>query len=124
MSRLKTYIFSVLLQRDSPQTMQQIIDAVPGWHFVSVYRAMDTLHKAGVVKRLSRGFKTLYELGDSFYPHHHHATCEQCGISIEIKDNNLEAYFKQIAQQVGVQPLRHTFEIVGVCKQCTLRHPC
>jgi Fur family ferric uptake transcriptional regulator len=61
--------------------------------------------------------------GDSQYrlcssSHHHHLTCTQCGLAIEITGEALEVWAKQVGIDNGFTEIAHTLEITGICRAC------
>lgn len=112
-------IFDVLLATTHPLPIQAVANRLEGTvHFVSVYRSIDAMHRAGIVKQVPQGFKNLFELSDLFKPHHHHATCESCGKSVEISEPRLEDLMKQLSLESGLRPTKHHFELFGICQSC------
>ena len=112
---LRRQIFNFLAESNEPQSIQKIIQAVDDSHFVSVYRSLDALTRIGVLKRVPIGLKYKYELSESFKPHHHHVTCEQCGMSISIESSEVEDLMERITLEAGLRPTKHHFEAYGVC---------
>ena len=108
----------VLSESPHPLAIQEIASRTTDVHFVSVYRSIDALLKAGLIKQVPQGFKNRFELSDTFKPHHHHATCEFCGSSWEINSVELESLMKKLTIEVGLVPTKHHFEIDGVCANC------
>ena len=53
--------------------------------------------------------------------HHHHLTCKQCGLAIEITGEALEVWAKQVGIDNGFTEISHTLEITGVCQSCKKR---
>lgn len=117
-TQVRRAIFTALNDSDSPLTIQEVIAQVPNGHFVSVYRSLDALYDAGLVRQIPQGFKSLYELNDQFKDHHHHLTCTNCGISVEIVDHTLETHMNALTHQYGFTPTEHQFELFGVCSKC------
>jgi Fe2+ or Zn2+ uptake regulation protein len=112
-------IFKVLMRTDRPLTIQQIAKALTGQaHFTSVYRSVETLTQARLLREIPRGFKNYYELGEMFQPHHHHVTCEYCGRSIAIDDPRVEQLMRELTLRAGLMPTKHNFEMFGVCREC------
>jgi Fe2+ or Zn2+ uptake regulation protein len=112
-------IFEVLACTDRPLTVQQIAKILSGEvHFTSVYRSVETLTQARLLREIPRGFKNYYELGEIFRPHHHHATCEQCGKSMAVNDVRIERLMRELTLRAGLMPTRHNFEMFGVCREC------
>ena len=50
--------------------------------------------------------------------HHHHLTCKQCGLAIEITGEALEVWAKQVGIDNGFTEISHTLEISGICANC------
>ena len=116
-SKTKLQVFNILSDSNEPLTSVEIVNRTDGSHFVSVYRALDALVKAGVLKIVSIAHKQKYELSDTFYPHHHHVTCEECGLSVSIQHEQIEQMAEDVTRQAGMRPLRHSFEAYGVCNR-------
>jgi Fe2+ or Zn2+ uptake regulation protein len=123
-THVRQELFSLLKQADKPLTVQELVNRSKGSHFVSVYRSIDAMHKAGIIKQVPRGFKNLFELSDTYRPHHHHATCEGCGKSTSVHDPRLELLMSRLSKNSGLKPTKHTFELFGICHECQkLRQP-
>lgn len=112
---VRKHIFTCLSNSPDPMTIQQLISAVNDIHFVSVYRSLDTLTNIGVLKRVPIGLKYKYELSDEFKEHHHHVTCEECGMSVSVTNDEVEKLMMQLTKATGMRPTRHTIEAYGVC---------
>lgn len=113
-------LFEFLSKTQQPVTAAEITKNLQGsQHFVSVYRNIDALLKAGVVKQVPQGFKNRYELSDLFKPHHHHVTCESCGNSVSVEDPRVESLMKELTKEAGLMPTKHHFELYGICKNCS-----
>lgn len=118
MSSLKEQIFLVLQTAGKPLSIQQITKLIPEHHFVSIYRASEAMYKSSVISPVHKGYKKFFELGDNFMSHHHHATCEVCGVSTPVNDRKLENLMRALSKEVGLKPTRHTFELFGICVRC------
>ncbi len=122
-THVRQQIFAVLQDTDRPLTIQEIVASTDNAHFVSVYRSIDAMRKADIVKMVPQGFKNLFELSDDFRPHHHHATCELCGKTVELQEPELEALMSRITKHAGLLPTKHHFELFGICSVCaTSKH--
>lgn len=117
-THVRTQIFDTLLNSNKPLSIQELTKLVQGAHFVSVYRSVDALQKADIIKLVPQGFKNLFELSDIFKPHHHHATCEKCGTTQEVRAHELEKLMKKLSIKAGLRPTRHHFELYGECLKC------
>ena len=118
LTKTRAALFEVLSKSDNPLTIQEIVKQIDSAHFVSVYRSIDALTKAGIVKQVSIGFKNKFELSDQFKPHHHHVTCENCGRSLSVDDERIEQLMGELTKQAGFAPTHHHFEAYGICRQC------
>jgi len=119
LTRPRRAVFSCLLNAVNPLSIQEIVaHTAADIHFVSVYRSVDVLLKAGIITQVSIGFKSVFELSESFKPHHHHATCEVCHRSFPISDVRIEKLMRQLTRQAGLHPTKHNFEAYGICSSC------
>ncbi len=118
-TRNRRAIFDTLKNAGRPLAIQEIIKMSNSeGYFTSVYRSVDAMTRAEILRIVPRGFKNLYELGEAFRPHHHHATCEKCGKSIQIHDANLEKIMNNLTINAGLKPTGHQFELFGICAKC------
>lgn len=112
-------IFNILNSNAQPMTIQQIVsNSEAKSHFTSVYRSVDSLVKTGILREVSRGFKTYYELGEKLRPHHHHITCETCHKSQPIENDKIESLVHDLAESQGFKLTGHHFELAGICQSC------
>lgn len=112
-------IFRVLAESKRSLSIKEIIEISKSeGYFTSVYRSIEAMSRVGILRVVPRGFKNLYELGEKFKPHHHHATCEKCGKSIAIDDPRIERLFHELTMKSGLKPTEHHFEIFGICRKC------
>lgn len=119
MTTTRRGIFDILSKAERPLEITEIVTRLPGVHFVSVYRSVDALRRAGLIKQLPYGFKNRFELSDAFLPHHHHATCDVCGTVYEINNGKIEQALRSVTNEVGFTSSRHHFEIYGTCRTCS-----
>lgn len=117
-TRVRQQLFQILLRASKPLSIQDLAKRTTNVHFVSVYRSVDAMRKASVIKLVPQGFKSLFELSDSFKPHHHHATCERCGQTTQVTDSELEKSMRQLTIRSGLIPTEHHFELYGICIKC------
>lgn len=84
----------------------------------TVYRTLDLLREAGIVREhdFGEGFKR-YE-PQSARPHHEHLVCIRCGKVIEFVSQEIEKVERDIAALHGFRPTRHKVEIYGLCEEC------
>jgi len=110
-------VFKALLGEE-PLSMHALVERASGIDRASVYRAVELFEKLGIVQRLNTGWKYKVELTDKFSAHHHHLTCIQCGKTVAMRENELEAFVDQIARSHGFKPTAHQIELQGLCQSC------
>jgi Fur family transcriptional regulator, ferric uptake regulator len=110
--------FEALLEAHEALTIAQIIERLPGIDMVSVYRTLQLFEKAEIVHRVWNGFKSKIELSETFSPHHHHFTCNNCGIAQAIESDELEQSLHALEDQYGFDLRQHSVELSGYCKRC------
>jgi Fur family ferric uptake transcriptional regulator len=83
----------------------------------TVYRTLNKLVDAGLLRRLELGSRMFYE-HDYGYPQHEHMYCQQCGKVLEFQEANLDRIIRDVCQQHRFQTEGHTFIIRGTCEDC------
>ena len=100
---------------------EQLIDEMKKGGFqvsrATVYRTLNKLVDAGLLRRLELGPRMFYE-HDYGYPQHEHVYCQKCGRVIEFQDPALEQIIRSVCQQHNFQTSGHTFIIRGMCSDC------
>jgi Fur family transcriptional regulator, ferric uptake regulator len=92
-------------------TAQEIVDALRGdaEHSAStatVYRALETLHEFGLVRRFDAEGVARYEPVDPSGDHHHHVVFEDGSVQA-FEDAELEAAFDGLADRLGLDLTGH-----------------
>lgn len=84
----------------------------------TVYRTLDLLTDAGLVKSMRLGSKQHYY--EHVHPgeHHDHLVCTSCGRIIEFYSEELEYNQEKICEGFSFKPDRHTMTIFGTCSKC------
>jgi Fur family peroxide stress response transcriptional regulator len=90
-----------------------------GADYSSVFRAVATLEREGVVRKLDLGDgKAYYEPGDK---HHEHVRCERCGRVAEVPGCVLEDATGSVQRSTGFRVTSHQLVFTGVCPECSAR---
>lgn len=91
-------------------------------HLATVYRTLPLLVEAGLIQPtlLSSGDRQLYEPAFE-RPHHDHLVCTRCGQVVEFEHEALEVLQAEIAARHGFRLTSHIHELLGVCRECSLR---
>jgi Fur family ferric uptake transcriptional regulator len=83
----------------------------------TVYRTLNKLVDAGLLRRLDLGPRTYFE-HDYGYPQHEHLVCERCGRIIEFQSPDLDALLRTTCSDHRFQSSGHTLIIRGICADC------
>lgn len=115
----RKHVFDALLHQE-PMQMSALIQKLAGnVDRASVYRTIDLFEALNIVQRLTIGWKYKIELSDSFHEHHHHMSCNKCGVLISIDgDSHIEQDIADIAYKHGFALSSHQLEIQGICNNC------
>jgi Fur family ferric uptake transcriptional regulator len=89
----------------------------------TIYRSLEALEQAAVVKSSLIKWVRRYELGDSLTPHHHHLSCTQCGRIIDFDSSKLEDRLQAIARDNEFELTSHVVELRGLCSNCQVTAP-
>jgi Fur family ferric uptake transcriptional regulator len=84
----------------------------------TVYRTLQSMAASGLVDTLRT------DTGESVYRrcsehHHHHLVCRTCGSTVEVDGGAAEVWADEVAAEHGFSDVSHTFEIFGLCGDCT-----
>lgn len=116
MSKTSKSIVS-LFSRNSCELLSAklIQQKLKGTNKVTIYRNLDVLVSAGVLRRVRvHEDEFSYELANS---HHHHAICTVCS-RVEVIDRCEPHVFNKALANVGFSTSYHTLEFFGTCKKC------
>lgn len=83
----------------------------------TVYRTLTELVKAGLLRRIEIGPRTVYD-HDYGYPQHEHLVCESCGTMIEFQHPGIEAALRAVAAEHQFRADGHTLVVRGTCRDC------
>ena len=83
----------------------------------TVYRTLNKLVDAGLLRRINLGARTVYE-HDYGYAQHDHLYCEQCGTMIEFQNPAIETVIRDVCRAHNFHMSGHTFVIRGTCADC------
>jgi Fur family ferric uptake transcriptional regulator len=83
----------------------------------TVYRSLGELVKAGLLKKIEIGSRTVYD-HDYGYPQHEHLVCDQCDTMIEFQNAEIEEILRKVAAQHKFRAEGHTLVVRGICQSC------
>ena len=88
----------------------------------TVYRTLQAM--AGIsevdVVRTTSGEALYRKCGSR---HHHHLTCRQCGVAVELEGPSVERWAQRVAAEHGFIDPTHVVELFGVCADCAQTRP-
>jgi Fur family ferric uptake transcriptional regulator len=83
----------------------------------TVYRTLNKLVDAGLLRRLDLGQRTYFE-HDYGYPQHEHLVCGRCNRIIEFQSPELDSLLREVCSRHHFQSSGHTLIIRGTCAEC------
>src|SRR5690348_4057123 len=127
MTRQRRVIADVLQEAgehlDAPEVLRRARQQMPGLHLATVYRALESLKKAGIIDELDlmhfKGTGHYYEARTD--KDHMHFTCLQCGGVLEIQTPLFERLKGQIEGRHGLAIRVARLELGGLCGTCASR---
>jgi len=84
----------------------------------TVYRTLDLLVEAGLVKPLRLTTEQRYFEHVHAGEHHDHLVCIECNRIFEFYSEELEECQARICDETDFTPKRHTMVIYGICSEC------
>jgi Fur family ferric uptake transcriptional regulator len=87
----------------------------------TVYRTLNELVEAGLLRRMTLGGRGVYE-HDYGYPQHDHLHCTVCNQLIEFQSEKLKKIRDAVAQEQNFRVTSHRLIITGVCHDCSQKH--
>ena len=99
------------------QLHDQIRDRGDKVGLATVYRTLNDMAEVGEVDaiRYSEG-ETLYRQCGT--RHHHHLTCRNCGLTVELAGPAVERWASQSAEEHEFSDVEHVVELFGLCREC------
>jgi Fur family ferric uptake transcriptional regulator len=111
------YIFSQHNHFDAEKLIDDMEQAGFQVSRATVYRTLNKLVDAGLLRRLDVGPRMFYE-HDYGYPQHEHLYCQQCGKMIEFQNGAINQVIREVCLQNNFQSSGHSFIIRGTCAEC------
>jgi Fur family ferric uptake transcriptional regulator len=107
----------------APEVLRRARQQMPGLHLATVYRALESLKKLGIIDELDlmhiKGTGHYYEARTE--RDHLHFTCQRCGAVLEIQTPLFERLKGQIEGRHGLAIRVARLELGGLCNVCALR---
>ena len=108
---------------DAPEVLRRAQNQMPGLHLATVYRALESLKKLGIIDELDlmhvNGHGHFYEARTN--KDHMHFTCQRCRAVFEIQDELFEKLKSQIERSHGFTLRVARLELGGLCMRCAAK---
>lgn len=124
-TKQRAAILELLREADPFLTAQQMHDALRERGMkvglTTVYRNLQMMVELEEVD-VVRG-----EDGESMFrsceadEHHHHLVCRSCGYTVELANDQLEAWAAALAREHRFSEVTHDLELFGLCRSCSER---
>ncbi|MEO7443478.1 MAG: Fur family transcriptional regulator [Acidimicrobiales bacterium] len=117
-------LIELLAAAGRPLSIPEILGSRPGLAQSSIYRNLDTLERAGAVRRVQGASDfARYELGEELTEHHHHLVCTECGRITDFQvpprhERSLERFLEDAAASSGFRTVAHRLDLIGLCADC------
>ncbi len=115
-------LLEVLDEADVPLTVEALAAAVNGLHedhghdLSTLYRNVETLQTAGIVRRIELGDGSArYELDEG---HNHYVRCVKCGRMDAVGQCDLTKLVRQVERRLGYAVTGHHLHLTGLCRRC------
>jgi Fur family ferric uptake transcriptional regulator len=114
----RSAVVELLARQHCLVTAQEIVDALRHDEELSastatVYRALETLHELGLLRRFDADGVARYEPIDPSGDHHHHIVLEETGDVVPFDDAELERAIAGIGQRLGLVVTSHDIILRG-----------
>jgi len=113
-------VLDVVLDLDNHPTADQVLEAVarrdPGVSRATVYRALESLARVGVITKACHPGKAVRY--DSRTETHHHLVCLRCDEVIDIIDERLDALSVPDTSALGFEVSDLRVQLRGTCRRC------
>lgn len=113
-------LLGTLATARTPKTADEIRGRMGRVDLVTVYRNLESLAKAGLVREVRfKDAAARYELADDA-GHHHHLVCTGCGAVDELEDCDVSAIEKTALKKSRnfASIDEHALEFFGTCRSC------
>lgn len=113
-------ILHALFEHAHHPTAEQLTASVqarfPDIHESTVYRFLDDLKHLGVVDQVNLGRgPAVYHLAEDT---HHHLVCQSCARVIEVPDEALDEFRRQLRRSYAFELEPQHFALLGRCEEC------
>jgi len=121
-SAARRLVLETLFAAEGPISAERVAEGVegrvPSSDLASVYRNLDTLETAGLVRHVHLGHSPgLYALAGS--TDREYLVCESCAAVRTVESAELDGIRETVRERFGYVPRFSHFPLVGLCPDCT-----
>jgi Fur family ferric uptake transcriptional regulator len=103
----------------SAEELYQLVRKVdPSIGQATVYRALNLMRDAKLARELRFGTDVTIFEPHAGGTHHDHLVCEECGKTVPVLDEQIEALQTKLAEIHGFKPTSHRMYLYGICGEC------
>jgi Fur family ferric uptake transcriptional regulator len=124
-TRQRAAILQALQEADSFLSAQELYDTLRNKGLrvglTTVYRnlqLMADMNEVDVVRRADG--ESIFRRCDAD-DHHHHLVCRSCGSTVELANDELEAWANSLAKKHRFSEVTHDLELFGLCRACSAK---
>lgn len=101
-----------------PELFSEARDRLPGLNITTIYRTLETLHRAGMVDLFYSGSgPTRFALRDPEAPHGH-LVCSECEHVLDIDESLIARLAEEVVGKTGFSIDPHHLTLLGLCEDC------
>jgi len=125
LTKARKAIWEAIVSSPEPLTVSQILNDAkkiyPSLGLVTVYRTLDVMEKAGLIKLFQTKNGSLGYVSSTFVAESHHVQCIICKKVVEFECTGMEETIKAIEEKTGFRIEQHNLELFGICPSCMKR---
>ncbi len=104
--------------RSVQEVYSEARDRLPGLNIATIYRTLETLHRAGMVDLFDAGSgPALFELRDPSTAHGH-LVCSECERVLDIDSELIARLVEEVEREAGFFIDPHHLTLLGICGEC------
>jgi len=118
----RSVILETIAHMDGHLAAQEVFERarrrLPGLNLATVYRTLDSLHRAGLLDQLhSDGEPVRYALHDASAAHNH-LVCRRCGRVLEVESDAFRRLARTLQRESGFAADMAHLTLQGLCREC------
>ncbi len=115
MTKNREKVYAELISSPVPMTAYEMSEKLSEMSLTTVYRALEYLYEAGLLKRFSLGEYNYYY---SSSVHRHFFRCINCGKLYPIEECYMEEYEEYLLKTFKIKIHEHFVLFSGLCEAC------